>query len=103
MAILGALLAVQLWYGDYQAMLGTKTLTEGHPPIEQQVFVTKVECDKYGASNLVDITDHPPRTAPKVAGMKWVFKCVRRVPVVHTPTELNEIHDTSHAHNMPGM
>lgn len=90
------LLAVSLWFGSWQAMLGTQNATAGHHPIEQQVFVTQAECVAAGKAEEAEMNAHPPM---RIARAKWTFKCVKKP---YKPRSLDEIQKAHDAPNHMG-
>jgi len=90
------LLAVSLWFGSWQAMVGTKNATASHPPIEQQAYVTQAECTEAGKALQAEMQAHPPM---KIAGAKWVFKCTKKPFKPRSLDEIQKAHDAPNHHH----
>lgn len=98
-------LATMLWFLDVQAMQNNKDLANdlGHR-IAGGAFQTQLQCQKEGRDRVSEFNLSGPIELQGKGTIKYTFTCVKKLPPPpKTLQQINEIHDTSHAHNMPGM
>lgn len=107
MTMIAIILASQLWFGSYHAMVGAKDMTPKKlAPIEQEAYASKAECLSAtidGVDAATYITLHRPKEVTWVKGMKWVRKCSKKAYRIPTELELNAIHDAPNHEHMEGM
>ena len=98
-------LASMLWFLDVQAMKDGRDLANdlGHR-IAGGVYQKQLECERDGRDRVSEFNSHPPIELMDKRPITFTFTCVKKLPPPpKTMQQLNEIHDGSHAHSMPGM
>lgn len=90
--MLPIILASQLWFINYQAVLNGQDMNARPLPFGNYVHATKAECVKDGKAGVKDFTAHNP-----FPGAKWSYKCsLKPLPAPKTQSELDAIHNGHH-------
>jgi hypothetical protein len=90
------ILASQLWFVDYHAMIGTKKVAT----ITTNGFPTKAECMAEKAAELPNMQKHGPPMTPKPT--RWTATCTLRGFNQLTQQQLNMLHEApNHHHEAP--
>lgn len=91
--MLSIILASQLWFLDYQAIVNGKNANIGPRPHTGGSHATKAECVKTAKIELPQYQAHSP-----FPGATWKFTCTRRPWKLKTAAELDAIHNGHAGH-----
>lgn len=87
--MLPIILASQLWFINYQAVLNGQDMNARPLPFGNYAHATKAECVKDGQTSVKEFTAHNP-----FPGAKWSYTCTRKlIPRAKTQAELDAIHN----------
>lgn len=91
--MLSIILASQLWFLDYQAIVNGKNANIGPLPYKGGSHATKAVCIKAAKTELPQYQAHSPFT-----GAKWKYTCTLRPWKPKTQAELDAIHNGHAGH-----
>lgn len=91
--MLELLFASQLWFLDYQAIVGGKNANTGSRPFIGGAHATKAECVKTAKTELPQYQAHSP-----FPGAKWKYICTLRDWKPKTQAELDATNNGHHGH-----